>query len=160
MIHHISIDAQDPFRVASVLAEIWNGKVYKFLIPGSALVIPFDDCGTHIVVLQRGDVWSPGTEAEAAKIRQADTSQLASAHAAISVPIDCEHIEQIGQREGWRVLIRHKGPTVPFSAVEFWVENRVLIELFTSDFLPEYLQTMQPAVIAQIMGQPIQPVFA
>ncbi len=35
MIHHISIDAHDPCRVARVLAEIWQGKVYQFLVPGS-----------------------------------------------------------------------------------------------------------------------------
>ncbi len=158
MIHHISMDAQDPFRVASVLAEIWNGKVYKFLIPGSALVMPFDTHGTHIVVLKRGDVWSPGSDTEAAKIRQSDTSHLASSHAAMSVPIDHLQIEKIGRREGWRVLTRHKGQSVPFSAVEFWVENRVLLEFFTPEFLPEYLQTMQPEVITQMMGQPVQAV--
>lgn len=69
MIHHISIDAQNPLQVASVLAEIWKGKVYQFLIPGSFLVIPFDSDGTHVVVLKRGDVWTPGNDAESAKIR-------------------------------------------------------------------------------------------
>jgi hypothetical protein len=37
MIHHISIYARNPLRVANVLAEILAGKVYKFLIPGSYL---------------------------------------------------------------------------------------------------------------------------
>jgi hypothetical protein len=46
MIHHISIDAHSPLQVASILAEILNGKVYKFLIPGSYIVMPFDKYGT------------------------------------------------------------------------------------------------------------------
>ena len=29
MILHISMDARDPWRVASALAEVWRGKVYK-----------------------------------------------------------------------------------------------------------------------------------
>jgi hypothetical protein len=51
MIHHISIDAHNPLQVASTLAEIWHGKVYQFLAPGSYLVMPFDPYGTHIVIL-------------------------------------------------------------------------------------------------------------
>lgn len=56
MIHHISLDARNPLRVASVLAEILHGKVYKFLIPGSYIAMPFDNYGTHFVVFKAGDV--------------------------------------------------------------------------------------------------------
>jgi hypothetical protein len=155
MIHHISIDAHDPCRVAKVLAEIWQGKVYQFLIPGSYLVMPFDDHGTHIVVFKSGDVWIPGTEAEAAKVCPMPPADFVSAHVAMSVPIDHEQIEQIGQREGWRVLTRHKGDATPFSATEFWVENRFLVEFFSPEFASQYQQAMQPASIAQILSQPI-----
>ena len=156
MIHHISIDAQNPLRVASVLAEIWKGKVYQFLVPGSFLVIPFDSDGTHVVVLKRGDVWTPGADAESAKIHPASPADFVSAHAAISVPTAYSQIEQIGQREGWRVVTRHQGKGVPFSATELWVENRILFEFFPPEFISSYLQTMQPEVIDQMMGQPIQ----
>lgn len=156
MLHHISIDAQEPLRVAGVLAEIWNGKVYKFLVPGSALVMPFDNYGTHIVVLKKGDVWTPGADAESAKILPTPPASFVSAHAAISVPITYSQIEQIGQREGWRVLTRHQGKGVPFSATELWIENRILFEFFPPEFISSYLQTMQPEVIEQMMGQPVQ----
>jgi hypothetical protein len=152
MIHHISIDARDPLRVAGVLAEIWQGKVYKFLIPGSYLVMPFDNHGTHIVVFKSGDVWVPGADLEAAKVHQATPINFSSAHVAMSVPIDHQQIEQIGQREGWRVLTRK---ATPFSAVEFWVENRFLFEFFSPEFTPQYLQAMQPESIARILSQPI-----
>jgi hypothetical protein len=158
MIHHISIDAHNPLRVASALAEILNGKVYKFLIPGGYLVMPYDHNGTHIVVLKKGDVWAPGADIESAKIRQTAPANYVSSHVAISVPTTLQQIEQIGQREGWRVLTRKQGDTVPFSAIEFWVENRILFEFFLPEFLPQYLQTMQPEAIEQMMGQPIQPV--
>jgi hypothetical protein len=157
MIHHISIDAREPLRVASVLAEIWNGKVYQFLVAGSYIVLPFDNCGTHIVVFKSGDVWAPGADLESAKVRQTVPSDFMSAHAAISVPTNPQQIEQIGQREGWRVLIRKQGDTVPFSAIEFWVENRILFEFFSPEFAPQYLQTMQPEAIEQILGKPIEP---
>jgi hypothetical protein len=155
MIHHMSIDARDPLRVAGVLAEIWKGKVYKFLIPGSYLVMPFDNYGSHIVVFKSGDIWVPGADADAAKVSQTAPTDFVSAHVAISVPIDHQQIEQIGQREGWRVLTRRQGDGIPFSAVEFWVENRFLFEFFSPEFAPQYLQTMQPKAIDRILSQPI-----
>ncbi|WP_404785337.1 hypothetical protein [Altericista sp. CCNU0014] len=158
MIRHISIDACNPLRVASVLAEILSGKVYKFLIPGSYLLIPFDDCGTHIVVLKEGDVWVPGTDTESAQIRPAKPTHFAVIHAAISVSLTQQEIEQIARREGWRVLTRKQEEGAPFSAIEFWVENRILLELFVPEFVPQYMQVMQPEAIAQILGQSIEPV--
>jgi hypothetical protein len=152
MIHHMSIDARDPLRVAGVLAEIWNGKVYKFLVPGSYLVMPFDNYGTHIVVFKSGGVWVPGIDTEAAKVIQSAPSNFVSAHAAISVPTNHQQIEQIGQREGWRVLTRK---ATPFSAIEFWVENRFLFEFFSPEFAPQYLKVMQPESIEQMLGQPL-----
>jgi hypothetical protein len=160
MIHHISIDARHPLRAASALAEILNGKLYKFLVTGSYLVIPFDYYGTHIVVFKQGDVWSPGNDIESAKVLQTAPADLVSIHAAISVPTTCQQIEQIGKREGWRVLTRMKGDAVPFSAIEFWVENRILFEFFPLGFTPEYLQTMQPEAIAKILGQPVELITA
>jgi hypothetical protein len=160
MIHHISIDAREPLRVASTLAEVLYGKVYKFFTPGSYLVMPFDNYGTHIVVFEEGDVWVPGNDTESAQVLQAKSTSLVANHAAISVPTTQQQIEQIGQREGWRVLTRMQGEGIPFSAIEFWVENRILLELFPVEFVPQYLQTMQPNTIAQILGQPIQLVSA
>lgn len=155
MIHHISIDAHNPLQVARVLAEIMNGKVYKFLIPGSYLVMPFDNYGTHIVVFKEGDVWVPGADTEAAKIYQTTPINFVSTHAAISVPTTQQQIERIGQRQGWRVLTRDQGDA-PFSAIEFWVENRLLFEFFPPEFETQYLQTMQPEMIEQLLGKPIQ----
>jgi hypothetical protein len=158
MIHHISIDAHNPLRVASALAEILHGKLYKFLIPGSYIVMPFDNYGTHLVVFKEGDVWAPGTDVESAQILQTAPTNLVAVHAAISVPITHQQIEQIGRREGWRVLTRKQGDVVPFSMIEFWVENRILFEFLPPEFLPQYLQTMQPEMIEQILGQSTQPV--
>ncbi|MGC1308594.1 MAG: hypothetical protein WA885_15315 [Phormidesmis sp.] len=53
-------------------------------------------------------------------------------------------------------MTRHRSKAVPFSATELWVENRILFEFFPPEFISSYLQTMQPEVIEQMMGQPIQ----
>ncbi len=162
MIRHISIDADHPLQVARVLAEIWNGKVYQFFYPGSYTVMPFDDYGTAIVVFPQGTVWQPGSDAQSAQLAAAASPDLASRdsgnalalHAALSVPTTQQQIEQIGRREGWRVLTREQGDGA-FKLVEFWLENRILIELLPPGFETQYLQTMQPEAIEQILGQPI-----
>lgn len=154
MIHHISIDALHPLRVASVLAEILNGRAYKFLIPGSYTVMPFDKYGTAVAVFKQGDVWAPGMDAEPAQVIQTTPNDLVAIHAASSVPTTQHQIEQIGRREGWHVLTRKQGDA-PFSVVEFWLENRLLLEFLPPGFETEYLQSMQPEVIEQILGQPI-----
>jgi hypothetical protein len=155
MIHHISIDAHNPLRVASVIAEILSGKVYKFLIPGSYIVMSFDNYGTQVVVFKEGDVWSPGADAKSAQILKTAPTDLVAVHAAISVPTTQQQIEQIGQREEWRVLTRAQGDGA-FRLVEFWVENRILFEFLPPGFETQYLQIMQPEMIEQIMGQPIE----
>lgn len=157
MIHHISIDAYNPLRVASVLAEILNGKVYKFLIPGSYTVMPFDNYGTAVAVFKQGDVWAPSIDTEPAQVIQTVPTDLVAIHAAISVPSTQQQIEQIGQREGWHILTRKQGDA-PFSVVEFWLENRLLMEFLPPEFEIQYLQAMQPEIIEQVLGQPIQPV--
>jgi hypothetical protein len=155
MIHHLSIDAQNPLHVASVLAEILQGEVYKFLVPGSYILLPFDNHGTHIVVFKQGDVWAPGADAESAQVLQAVPTNLVASHVAILIATTQQQVEYIGQREGWRVVTRVKGDA-PFSAIEFWVENRLLFELFPPEFAAEYLQFMHPQKIEQLLGQPIQ----
>jgi hypothetical protein len=156
MIHHISIAAHHPWRVASVLAEILNGRAYKFLIPGSYTVMPFDKYGTAIAVFKQGDVWVPGIDAEPAEVIQTTPTDLVATHAAISVPTNQQQIEQIGQREGWRVLTRKQGDA-PFSVIEFWLENQFLIEFLPPEFEAQYSQAMQPEIIEQVLGQPIEP---
>jgi hypothetical protein len=153
MIHHISIAAQNPLGVASVLAEIFKGKVFNFPYPGSYLVTPFDDYGTGIEVFPLGCAIIPGSGTEPSKIIQtSDVSGFVATHAAISVPATQQQIEQIGKREGWRVLHRDSGP---FGVIEFWVENWLMLEFLPPELATQYLQFIQPQMVEQVLGQPI-----
>ena len=60
----------------------------------------------------------------------------------LSVPRETEEVEQIGAREGWRAKTFGRG--VPghkpsFHVIEFWLENRLLIEVATPAMAEEYL---------------------
>jgi hypothetical protein len=154
MIHHISIAAKNPLHVASVLAEIWHGKVFKFPHPGSYVVFPFDKYGTGIEVLPLECVLVPASDTEPSKVIQVShSSSFVATHAAISVPVSQEQLEQIGKREGWQVALCNRGP---FDVIEFWLENRLMLEFLPPELATQYLQSIQPQIAEQVFGQPIE----
>ena len=65
-----------------------------------------------------------------------DSPQYLSVHAAISVPTSQAQIEAIGQREGWLVRACDRGP---FQVIEFWVENKLMLELLPPKFAAAYM---------------------
>lgn len=152
MIHHISIAAEDPRRVAQVLAEVMQGKMFPFPPhPASYMVAPFDEHGTIIEVYPMGTELVPGRDAEQVSFVQNTFSPFFTAiHAAISVPTTEEQIKEIGDREGWRVL--HCNRDGFFDVIEFWLENRLMIELLPPALAPLYLAFTQSEVIEQIFA--------
>jgi hypothetical protein len=142
MIHHLSIAAKNPDSVANVLAEVWQGKAYPFPPhPGSYMVFPGDEYGSLIEIYPLGTELSPSDGDEPNFKHNPNASQLTATHAAVSVPTSQETIVQIGDREGWQVQICDRGP---FHVVEFWVENRLLLELLPPAMASEYLEFVKP----------------
>ncbi|MEA5571113.1 hypothetical protein [Calothrix sp. UHCC 0171] len=140
MIHHISIAAHHPQHVAQVLAEVLKANVAPFPPhPGSYFVIPFDEQGTAIEVYPLGSELLPGDADEQCHFRINDrASEFTATHAAISVPVSREEIEEIGKREGWRVVYCDRESF--FDVIEFWVENRLMIEFLTPQMASKYLK--------------------
>ncbi|MBS1213225.1 MAG: hypothetical protein H6R26_1842, partial [Proteobacteria bacterium] len=121
MIHHISISAHEPQRVASVLAEIMNGQAFPFPPhPGSFIALCDDGHSTAIEVYPLETVMMPGPEYEEVRF---DTSQppagFIATHAAVSVSLDEARIKEIAKREGWRAVTCDRGGL--FLVIEFWV---------------------------------------
>ncbi|MBN3890810.1 MAG: hypothetical protein HWQ43_17195 [Nostoc sp. JL31] len=140
MIHHISIAVRNPSHVAQVLAEILKAPAVPFPPnPGSYMVIPFDEYGTAIELYPLGSQIEPGEgDEECVFVHTAITSRYTDIHAAISVPISQQEIEAIGVREGWRVVRCNRDSF--FDVIEFWVENRLMIELLTPEMASQYLK--------------------
>jgi hypothetical protein len=137
MIHHLSITARQPQRVAQVLAELWRGQAYPFpMYPGSFIAFGGDGHGTAIEVYPLGTELVPGhSDLPHLKPDQA-VSPYTATHAAVSVPLEQPEIERIAAREGWQSLLGQRGPF--FQVVELWVENRVLLELLTPEMKRQY----------------------
>ena len=102
MIHHVSISARDPKHVAGVLAELMDGKAYPF--PGgvadSFMAVTGDDHGTMIEVYPETVTLEPGTGNSQAVCGTVPKADCAPFHVLLSVPIDRETVQKIGDREG------------------------------------------------------------
>jgi hypothetical protein len=147
MIHHVSIPARDPRRVAEVLAELLGGRAYPFPgpLPGAHVALAGDAHGTMIEVYPDGIELEPGEgDAPGAFVARGDNAaapRFAAFHALLSVPREREEIEAIGAREGWRTRFFGRGaPGRPpiFHVIEFWIENRLMLELATPSMAAAY----------------------
>jgi hypothetical protein len=148
MIRHVSIPARDPHHVATVLAELMQGRVYPFPgpVPGAFMAVAGDALGTQIEVYPEDAAAAPG-EGAAPGVFHANPAppQYWPFHLLLSVQLDEAAIQAIGDREGWRTRRFHRGPPGRplFDVIEFWVENRFLIEVSTPDMDPAYLRAYE-----------------
>jgi hypothetical protein len=153
MIHHVSISAREPLHVAGVLAEIMHGHTRPFpgQIADSFMAISGDAHGTMVEVYPADTTLQPGEDdAQVIGLRGQDLPPTSPFHFLLSVPSSREEIKRIGAREGWRTRLFGRGAPGQkpfFHVIEFWVENRLMIELAPEDMIGEYTQLMAPAAV-------------
>jgi len=144
MIHHISIPVQDVKNVAKVLSELtgWPARPFLGPVPGAMMLFAEDGQGTAIELYPAGTYLSPADGSQQVAIARGEEIVHSGFHALISIDTDRETIQRIGDREGWRTLQCWRGPPGRplFELFEFWIENRVMLELATPDMLPNYLK--------------------
>jgi len=157
VIHHVSIPAREPERVARVLAELLGGYAGPFIgpIPGAWVVYQEDGVGTGIEVYTEDTLLFPGEGDSLGATRRGTAPEAVAFHALISVKADRATIESIGAREGWRTLHFWRGPPGVrlFELYEFWVENRVMLELVTEDMLGAYVRIANGPAQRQLLAR-------
>jgi len=142
MIHHISLEANNPKHVADVLAEILGGHAMPAppnFPAGSRFVLTGDEHGTMVEVVPHGTEFEPAEEEAAMRVEPHSRSLFNGTHAYISVNKTPEELFAIGAREGWLTRRCDRGP---FELVECWVENRLLIELAPPAMRDQYVRLM------------------
>lgn len=143
MIHHVSIPARDPEHVARVLSELLGGYFGPFVggLPGAWAVYAEDAAGTGIEVYPDRTGIVPGEGDAMCGFGVCEPPASLAFHALVSVKVDRATIERVGAREGWRTRHFWRGPgdVRLFELYEFWVENRLLLELVTEDMLAAYV---------------------
>jgi hypothetical protein len=146
MIHHISIAVNNPLHVATVLAEVMQGNYYPFHIhPDSYIVLNGDEHGTGIELYPRGSELLPGEVEVNFQLNQQNNLGYVPFHAAISIPLSQDQVMEIGQRESWLVRKCDRGP---FSLIEFWLENKIMIEFLSAEMASQYLEFTKPQNLA------------
>lgn len=161
MIHHISIPARDPEHVARVLGELLGGYVGPFIgpIPGVWVAYAEDGHGLGVEVYPERTAFVPGKGDGMGEVEMLDAPPAYPFHALISVNVDCAAIEGIGAREGWRTKRLWRGPTPElrlFELYEFWIENRLMLELATGDMLPAYVRIANGAAQRELLARRAQ----
>jgi hypothetical protein len=139
MIHHLSIPAREPLRVAQVLAELLGGHVTRFgPYRDSYIAWAADEHGTAIEVYPAGTEMFPDAGAGQANFRHNPAaSGFVATHAAISVGWAANDVISLAQRQGWRAIELSRGS---FDVIEFWAENRVMLEVLTENMAADYLR--------------------
>jgi hypothetical protein len=155
MIHHVSIPAREPQHVAEVLAELMNGKCLPFgPLDGAFMAASGDANGTIIEVYpERTTLDMPDHDGQVAFRENLAPPQTWPFHVLLSVAREAAEVERIGAREGWRAKTFGRG--MPghkpfFHVIEFWVENRLMIEVATPAMAREYLDFLKGAQAATI----------
>ena len=143
MIHHVSIPARNPEHVAGVLAEVMGGRSVPFgPLEGAFMAMSGDVHGSMIEVYpERATLDIPANDDQVVFGENAAPPRTWPFHVLLSVPLSRDEIERIGAREGWRAKTfgrGMKGHAPFFHVIEFWVENRLMIEVASPDMAKEY----------------------
>ncbi|HJZ18069.1 MAG TPA: hypothetical protein VJ251_21940 [Stellaceae bacterium] len=158
MIHHVSIPAREPQHVAEVLAELMGGKCYPFgPLEGAFMAASGDAHGTMIEVYpERATLEIPKNDDQVVFGDNASPPETWPFHVLLSVPLEPEQIEALGAREGWRAKTFGRGMRGHkpfFHVIEFWLENRLMIEVVSPEMAREYEDFLKNAR-TEIMGDP------
>lgn len=140
MLFHLSIEADQPQHIASVIAEFWRGKALPFPPVGVGSWVAFagDDRATIIEVYPRGTALREG---EDGAIGISDVPHRHNAtHAAIATVLEIDEVLAIARREGWPAKVCWR--STDFRVIELWIEGCQMMELLTAEMQREYLDTV------------------
>ena len=175
MINHISFGVKNPEHVANILAELWGGYAFPFPpSPGGYVAFADDGKGTLVELVPIDVNLVPGTglpdEATFSKETKTDDfegtfmpgnepSLFGSVHLNISSPLDEESIKAIAKREGWRCFTANRGGGL-FQLIEFWIEDRFMLEVNTPEMTEAYQNMATPENWANFLQAPMPPKYA
>jgi hypothetical protein len=154
MLFHVSIEADDPRRVAEVVAELWGGAAAPFppVTPGSWVALSGDDRGTLIEFYPRGtEIHEAPGDNDAVGLR-VEPRRYNATHFAMATKLGEDEVLAIARREGWPAKYRKRGDA--FGVIEIFVEGCQMIEVLTQEMQREYVETVTiPNWMAMIEAQ-------
>jgi len=150
MLFHASIPADDPERVARVIARLWRGEALPFPpFPGAHIAMAGDERRTVIDVYPRGREHVPASGEYAVRTNPAP-SQHSEVHLAIGTVLSTDEVIALAQHEGWLAQRSPRGGL--FDVVELWVENKFLLEVLTKTEQQRYMESLSADKFRQRFG--------
>jgi hypothetical protein len=141
MIHHVSIPARNPEHVAGVLAEVMGGKCMPFGPLEGAFMATGSDGSMIEVYPEKATLDIPANDDQVVFGENQAPPHNWPFHILLSVARPRDEVEAIGAREGWRAKTFGRGMRDHepfFHVIEFWIENRLMIEVAPPDMTKEY----------------------
>ena len=138
MLFHLSIEADNPQRMAQFFADVWDGEALPFpsVTPGSWVALSGDDRGTIIEIYPRGTEIHPVEGDNDAKgVRVAPTRYNAT-HMAVATAKSEAEIYALCDRYGYSAKYRKRGGV--FGVIEIFAEKCQMIEVLTDEMQREY----------------------
>ena len=147
MLFHMSIAADQPERVAGVVAELWKGAARPFppISTGSWMAFARDERGTAMEVYPQGTVLRETDGDADAHGEASGVDRFSATHAAIATDLSRDAVLALAQREGWPAKYRKRGGM--FGVIELWVEGRQMLEVLTPEMQSEYVSAMRQLAI-------------
>ena len=150
MLFHASIPADDPERVERVIAEVWRGDSMPFPpVPGCFVAFAGDDRGSTIEVTPRGKEGFPDKTETGFKVNPSP-SPYSEAHLLIGTPLSESEVLAVAKREGWTARVCSRGDSNKL--IEFWMENKFLLEFITASEEKRYRENTSPAKFRAAFG--------
>ena len=139
MLFHVSIEADRPQHVATVIAEFWGGKAMPFppVAVGSWVALAGDERGTLVEVYPRGTELHESSGAGDAVGLPGTPRRRGATHMALATAMQADEVLAILRREGWPAKICNRGGK--FHVIECWIEGAQMVELLTPAMQREYL---------------------
>jgi hypothetical protein len=138
MLFHLSIEADNPQRMAQFFAEIWDGEALPFpsVTPGSWAALSGDDRATMIEIYPRGtELHAVEGDNDAKGVRVAPHRHNAT-HMAIATRQSEAEIYALCDRYGYSAKYRRRGGV--FGVIEIFAEDCQMIEVLTDEMQREY----------------------
>lgn len=159
MILHVSISAKDPAHVAAILAQLWRGEALPFApVPGAWIAMAGDARGSGIEVYPLHRALAPGAGTAMFEPIDIEEPEYGATHVAIQSPLSETEVFGLATREGWRAVRCSRGGL--FDVIEFWLENRLMIEVLTSSMQQDYAATSSIEAWRSAIGQDAAPTAA
>jgi hypothetical protein len=134
-----------------VIAELWRGEVLPFPpFPEAFVVLAGDERRTVLDVYPRGREHVPAPREYAVRANPAP-SPHSEVHLALGTVLSEEAVLALARREGWLAQRSDRGGL--FTVVEFWVENKFLLEVLSAAEQRRYVENLTATRLRTLFGQ-------